>query len=144
MRLQQLLSSFALTVLTAACVELRRTPGVMFATQPPGARVVVDGADSGYVTPCHVDLERAAHEVDLVLDGYNAASVHIDKGGDTWLVLWDEAWINEQTWRFPLFLNARDGLAPIKIERTESPARVYVQLALIEGRDKPRRGAGGR
>lgn len=126
--------------LSSACVEFRRTPGVMFATTPAGARVIVDGADSGFVTPCHVDLARTQHDVDLVLDGYRPASVRIEEGGETWLILWDEAWVNEQTWRFPLWLNARDGIFPIKIENTYDPARVYVRMRLIEGRDRPRRG----
>lgn len=140
MRLPTLLSTLALCAATGSCLELRDSNGVMFATTPPGARVVVDGADSGYVTPCHVALPPASHDIDLVLDGYLPASVHVDEGGETWLILWDEAWMNEQTWRFPLWLNARDGLFPLKKDITFNPARVYVALALVEGRDKPRRG----
>jgi hypothetical protein len=134
--------ALALACCAGSCVEIRRTPGVMFATTPSGARVMVDGQDSGFVTPCHIDLERSAHDVDLVLDGYLPASVHIDPGGETWLILWDEAMATPQTWRFPLFLNLRDGMLPIKVERTYDPARVYVRMRLVEGQDRPRRGGG--
>ena len=111
----------------------------MFSTAPPGARVVVDGKDSGFVTPCHLELPRERQDVDLVLTGYRPASVRIDPGGDTWLILWDEAWANEQTWRFPLWLNARDGLSPIKKDLGYEPERVHVRLRLLEGQDRPRR-----
>jgi hypothetical protein len=132
----------ALAPLAASCVEMQRTPGMMFATAPAGARVVVDGVDTGFVTPCHVDLERAPHDIDLVLEGFRPASVHSEKGGENWLIHWDEAWINESNWRFPLWLNARDGLFPVKLEMTYDPARVFVRLRLIEGQDRPRRGGG--
>lgn len=129
-----LLASFAL----ASCVELQRTPGVMFASSPPGARVMVDGRDSGFVTPCHIDLSRSKHHVDIVLEGYRPASVLIEPGGQTYLVTWDEAWIYPNTWRFPLWLNARDGLFPVKIERSYSPARIWAPLRLADSRE-PRR-----
>lgn len=129
---------------SSGCVSIESPPGVMFASQPSGARIIVDGVDSGFVTPCHLDLGHQTHEIDLVLEGYKPASVHIDEGGDTWLVLWDEAWISAQSWRFPLWLNARDGLFPIKVERSSEPERVYVRLGLVESQDRPRRSAGGR
>lgn len=137
--------SLALAALaSAACVELQRVPGVMFATAPPGARVVVDGVDSGFVTPCHLDLSRARHEVDMVLEGYKPVSVSIESGGQTTLVFWDEAVVYPNTWRFPLWLNARDGFLPVKIERSYSPTRVYAPLRLADLKDTPRRGRGAR
>ncbi len=144
MRSSLSVATFAAALLTAGCVELLPAPGVMFASTPSGARVIVDGEDSGFVTPCHIDLARATHDVDLVLEGYKPASVHIDEGGDTWLILWDEAWVNAQTWHFPLWLNVRDGVFPIKVERMLEPARIYVRMSLVESQDRPRRPAGGR
>jgi hypothetical protein len=141
-RAAALAAAFALGCVS--CVELRRTPGVMFATSPPGARVMVDGVDSGFVTPCHVDLSRERHDVDMVLEGYKPVSVAIDSGGQTTLVFWDEAWIYPNTWRFPLWLNARDGFFPVKVERGYSPARIYAPLKLAESQDAPRRGRGRR
>ena len=109
----------ALLLALSACAEIQRDPGVMFASNPSGARVVVDGVDSGFVTPCHLDIPRAAHDIDLVLEGHAPASVHIDATGDTWLILWDEAYVNENTWRSPLWLNARDGLFPASFTKLD-------------------------
>jgi hypothetical protein len=132
----RLLAPSALLLALCACAEIQRDPGVMFASNPSGARVLVDGVDSGFVTPCHIDIPRAAHDIDLVLEGHSPASVHIDATGDTWLILWDEAYVNENTWRSPLWLNARDGLFPVKVERNFEPARIYVNLRLAESRGK--------
>ncbi len=128
----------------ASCVEIRRVPGVMLATTPPGARVMVDGVDSGFVTPCHLDLSRSRHDLDLVLEGYKPVSVAIEEGGQTTLVFWDEAWIYPNTWRFPLWLNARDGFFPVKVEHSYSPARIYAPLKLADLKEAPRRGRTGR
>jgi hypothetical protein len=131
-RSARILLAPALLLALSACVEIQRDPGVMFASNPSGARVVVDGVDSGFVTPCHLDIPRATHDIDLVLEGHSPASVHIDATGDTWLILWDEAYVNENTWRWPLWLNARDGLFPVKVERNFEPSRIYVHLRLAE------------
>ena len=102
----------------------------MFASDPPGARVWVDGEDSGFVTPCNMGLSREDHQIDLLLPGYQAASIKIGPRGERWLIHWSEAYISWNTWRFPLFLNYEDGLAPIKLSRGHSPQRIHVPLNL--------------
>jgi hypothetical protein len=129
----------AFALLLASCVAIERNPGVMFASRPPGARVVVDGQDSGFVTPCNIDLERAPHNVDLLLDGYQPTRVVIGKGGETWLLHWDEAYMDYHTWNFPLWLNFTDFWTPVKIDRSFEPARVFVALRLVEKTERPRR-----
>ena len=135
-------TAFVLAALSSACIELQRTPGVLFATNPPGARVIVDGVDSGFVTPCNIDLPRESQDIDMVLEGYKPVSVAIEPGGQTTLVFWDEALVYPNTWRFPLWLNARDGFLPVKVERSYSPARIYAPLQLADVVDTRRRGGG--
>ena len=36
----------------------RKPPGVNFSTTPPGAAVILDGTDSGFATPCIIDLDE--------------------------------------------------------------------------------------
>jgi hypothetical protein len=43
-----------------------------------------------------------------------------------------------------LWLNARDGFLPVKVERSYSPARIYAPLQLADVVDTRRRGGGGR
>src|SRR5689334_6438733 len=46
-------------------------PGPSFASEPEGARVHVDGRDSGWVTPCQIALDPGeTHTVAIVMEGY--------------------------------------------------------------------------
>lgn len=124
------LACLALLLLLGSCVAVRRVPGVIVASDPPGARIVVDGKDTGYVTPFHLGLDRDPHTLTVELDGY-APSVHrINTVSARTLIFYDEAYIWSNTWRFPLWLNVQDGLAPIKIERGYRPSRIFVRLRL--------------
>lgn len=133
-------ASSLLALLASACTAIERSPGVLFASRPAGARVVVDGRDSGFVTPCTLALERETHAVDLLLDGYVPTRVAIDPRGETWLIHYNEAWADWRTWRFPLWVNLWDFVTPVKVERGFSPERVFVAMRLIEKGDRPRRG----
>lgn len=130
----------ALAVLACSCVAINRTPGVMISSRPAGARVVVDGQDSGFVTPCNIDIERSPHAIDLLLDGYQPARIAVDKGGETWLIHWNEAYMDYHVWNFPLWLNLYDFWTPVQIDRSFEPARIFVALRLVEKNERPRRG----
>ena len=45
---------------------------VRYATEPPGARILVDGEDSGLKTPATAEILAGEHEVALTLDGHQA------------------------------------------------------------------------
>lgn len=50
---------------------LRSRPAtVMVASTPPGAMIMIDGADSGRVTPAEVEMAPGEHSVELRLTGY--------------------------------------------------------------------------
>ena len=52
-------------------VELAPNWGeVHYATEPPGARILVDGEDTGRRTPATVEILAGEHEVALLLDGH--------------------------------------------------------------------------
>jgi hypothetical protein len=113
----------------AACVAPVAPPGVLVASEPAGARVYVDGRDSGWVTPAYLDLADERQQIDVVLEGYNPTTVVVEPGGERYyLILWDEAFLSHDTWHFPLWLNFEDGLAPIKLSRHLQPCRIFVPL----------------
>jgi len=130
MRPGRLLAPLLALALGSSCLELQRSPGVLLATEPPGARIVVDGEDSGFVTPCNLGLSRERHRIELVLPGYQTARVQVDKGGQTQLVYWREAYVNSNTWNFPTWLNYEDGFAPVKLGLGFEPSRIHVPLRL--------------
>lgn len=123
----------ALVALAAtACVAPDRPPGLVVASEPPGARILVDGRDSGWVTPMAMHLDRGDRaRLDLVLDGYRPATVVVEPGGQSfYLILWRESYKDWDTWRFPLWLNYKDFLAPVKLSKGLQPSRIFVPLRL--------------
>jgi len=129
MLIDRILLTLSCSVLAAACVGVDRPPGVLVASDPPGARVYIDGVDSGWVTPAYLDLEQEQQRIDIALDGYSPATLVVAPGGEHYyLILWQEAYLNHATWHFPLWLNFDDGFAPVKLSRQLQPGRIFVQL----------------
>ena len=116
----------------SGCIMPDRPPGLVLASEPPGARILVDGRDSGWVTPMALRLDRGESvRVDLVLEGYRPATMAVEPGGQVWyMILWRESYKDWDTWRFSLWLGYEDLLAPIKITKSLQPGRIYVPLRL--------------
>lgn len=131
MRLLQTILALALCLGSTACVANERPYGVVLASDPPGARILVDGKDTGFLTPTHLGLPRKRQRLDLELDGYQPASLLLAPGGKAYyLILWKEAYVTPRTWRFPLWLNHDDGLSPIRLAKGLQPRRIFVPLRL--------------
>lgn len=119
----------AAALLHASCSSMSGPRHVSFASDPPGARIVVDGKDSGFVTPCHIALPvGATQEVDLLLPGHKKETRVLVPAQQTNAVFWREAYIREQVWRFPLWLALPDFVAPLKAKRVLLPSRVFVRM----------------
>jgi predicted small secreted protein len=119
----------AASLLLAACSTMGTGRHVAFASDPPGARVVVDGKDSGFVTPCHIALPtEEAQQVDLVLPGHKKESRMLVPARQAEIVFWREAYVREQVWRFPLWLALPDFVAPVKQKTVLLPSRVFVRM----------------
>ena len=114
----------ALLPLTAC----RTATPVHFSSSPPGVEVHIDGTDSGFVTPCLIDLEDGpTRQVEFVLPGYVTELRSVAYAERKDLVYWREAAIMN-TWNFPLWLGAKDFFVPRKKILGESPARLYVRM----------------
>lgn len=122
----------ALVLALLASCQIVQRPGVALSTSPPGARVSVDGRDSGYLTPCVLDIDRDDHQLKFELEGYQPVDRLVTAGGRVYVILWSEMFLNWQVWRFPLWLNYVDGLAPVKVDRGSSPGRIFVRLRRAE------------
>ncbi len=105
---------------------------VHFSSSPPGARIAIDGTDSGLVTPCLIQLEDASsREVDFLLTGYRPARRILVIRGRTEVVFWRECVGDPRTWCFPLWLGSKDFFKPIQSFGGESPRRVHVHLERV-------------
>jgi hypothetical protein len=118
-----------LALALAACVDI--TPHrTTIASEPPGARVLIDGRDSGWVTPCHIALdEEEEHVVRVSLAGHESREVVIVPFYRLKIVHWT-AGVNgvRSTVRFPILLPTIDFLFPFSETDAAAPGRVFVRL----------------
>ena len=77
---------------------------VHYATEPPGARILVDGEDTGLLTPATAEILAGEHELALVLDGH-------------------------QTRRQRLLVTAGEerSVGPIRLRKADAILRVYTR-----------------
>ncbi|HEV8111380.1 MAG TPA: PEGA domain-containing protein [Planctomycetota bacterium] len=119
----------ALALLAPGCALFgHHDVGVSFFSEPPGARVIVDAKDSGFVTPCRMTLDADEHQVELEMPGYKTAKVALVGVKTTEIVYWRDMTIRAENWRFPLWLNMNDSVEPFKFRQALAPGRVYVRL----------------
>ena len=105
--------------------------GTTIASDPPGARVDVDGRDSGWVTPCMLDLgDDETRHVTISLPGYVAQEVVFRPDTQRSVVSWSQGVAGKSTLHCPLFLPPHDLLLPLRVEHSLAPGRVFVQLRL--------------
>ncbi len=71
-----------LLALAAPLLAGCRAQGGSLATYPAGANVVVDGEESGFVTPCVLDLDAGnSRQIAFELPGYTTATrILVDRG----------------------------------------------------------------
>lgn len=102
-------------------------PGVFFASHPPGARIFLDEVDSGFVTPCMIDIDDdRPHEVRLEFQGYQTRIFRVVPGKRVTVIPWAYA-ISEDI-QSPLFACTDDLFFPRRIDNNSVPGRVYVRL----------------
>jgi hypothetical protein len=127
--MQRLHTALALALLAPGCALIgTHDVGVSFFSEPPGARVIVDEKDSGFVTPCRMTLEADKHHVEFSMPGYKPANVTLVGELHTDIVYWRDMTIRAENWRFPLWLNLNDSVEPFKFRQALAPGRVYVRL----------------
>ena len=121
-------------LLQALCACSAKSRPVLFSSSPAGARIVLDGRDSGFVTPASLDLssERDSCTMELQLPGYQPTRRLLSSETETRYVFYDDWTVNYNTWRFPLWLNWEDLFTQVIRIGGHQPARVFVQLQRSE------------
>ncbi len=119
----------ACSLLTGGCALFDHSTKVVLASDPPGARVLIDDRDSGFVTPCVLELDpQDRTRMSLELPGYDKAQRMLVPEYDVYALLWRDMYLNPNTWYAPIWLNMRDFFVPIKTDRRLSPSRIFVRL----------------
>jgi len=129
MRSLRLPSLIAALACQASCLNVSPS-GTTLASEPPGARVHVDGRDSGWVTPCEIALDAdETHVVTLALDGFAPREIVLEPLERHGIVAWRQG-VNgvKSTIRFPILIPMGDFLFPLRESSATSPSRVFVRL----------------
>src|SRR5262245_607284 len=113
----------------ASCVNVS-PPGTAISSEPSGARVNVDGRDTGWVTPCLIALdEEQTHVVQVALEGYAPREFVLTPDHRLLIVSWDHAVTGtKSTLHFPTRLPIYDFLFPFREYETLAPGRVFLRL----------------
>ena len=122
----------AWTVVSACgCAIDRSQPGVRVSSTPAGARLFVDGLDSGFLTPAAIQLSGGGpHRLDISLEGYRTASRLVTPNGPVRVIPWTAGYLGVSTFWFPLWLSVPELLAPIRLDDGFSPENLHISLEL--------------
>jgi len=116
-----------------SCARNISPPGVFFSSEPPGARILVDGKDSGYVTPRMVAFDaNESYHVTFDLPGFLDEEVVLLPHKIGYWIAWEEGVVNMYGLRFPLYLSMGDMLIPRRVNTIQAPSRVFVRMQTRE------------
>ncbi len=123
------LGAFVLALITPGCVLFTNPKGIAVSSTPPGATVKIASKDTGYVTPCVIDLDPEDDtRIDIELKGYMTETRYVSSDYDVYAILWRELSVGLDNWDFWPFFNFRDLFVPVKVSERVYPARIYVKL----------------
>lgn len=127
-----LLPAFA--ALLCGCAVIRGQPGIVVASEPPGASILVDGQDSGYATPTAMYLPRADwHRIDVDLPGYRRETRIVGPGVRFEVIPWRAGLVLPISAPFPLWLDVPALFVPLRVDDNLQPSRIFVRLVLERG-----------
>ncbi len=119
----------SLVMLGAVSCQNTTPPGTLFATDPPGAAILLDGKDSGYVTPSMIRLGRgASHDIRLRLPGFAEERFTVHPEDRVQYVSWMYGNASTSGLTFVFFLTFWDILLPLQFDQSFSPGRIFVRL----------------
>ncbi len=116
-------------LLLGSCATFDNSAKVVLASDPPGARVAIDDADTGFVTPCILELDPdESAMLSFELPGHHTALRLLVPETSKQAMLWRQMYLNSSVWHFPLWLNFRDTFVPVRVDKRLSPGRIFVRL----------------
>ncbi|MBL8863349.1 MAG: PEGA domain-containing protein [Planctomycetes bacterium] len=132
----------AAPLLLGGCVLFASDRPVNLSTTPPGATVLVNGRNSGFVTPCRIqlDVDRDVR-LDFEVPGFRPETRFLTPNDEVYAVYWREMNTGPQTWNFPLFLSRFDAFVPVKWTEAHAPGRIHIDLERLSDAGQ---GVGGR
>lgn len=114
-----------------SCVAWESQQDVQISSEPLGARIFVDGVDTGQTTPHRLEIGSAFggdHVVRLEKDGYHPASRGLYQRVEGYTSKWIDGAYEIALFPLPLFWTAGDSLLPFAVHSVILPNDVHVRL----------------
>ncbi len=127
-------------LLTPACTWFSSKENVLVTSVPLGARIVVDGQDTGSTTPARLQLGGlfgGDHTVVLHKKGYRPAARRLCQYTEGYTSKWIDGAFDAAMPPLPLFWTAGDFLTPFGVRAAIVPGELYV---VLEREDAPKLG----
>ena len=121
----------------SGCVWFSSKENVLIASEPLGARILVDGEDTGRTTPASLPLGGLFgydHTIELQKKGFRPATRVIYQYTEGYTSKRIDGAYDAVMWPMPLFWTTGDFLTPFGVRAAILPAELYV---VLEKEDAP-------
>ena len=127
-------------VLCPACTWFSSQEHVLVSSEPLGARIVVDGRDTGRTTPASLPLGGlfgGDHRIELHKKGYRPAVRRVYQYTEGYTSKWNDGAYDAVMPPLPFFWTAGDLVTPFGVRAAIIPGELYV---VLEKDDAPKLG----
>ncbi len=131
---------FLLLLLCPACTWWTSTEHVLISSDPLGARILVDGEDSGRTTPARLRLGGffgKNHTITLQKKGYRQADRRVCQYTEGYTSKWIDGAYDTVMLPLPLFWTPGDFVTPFGIRSAIIPGELWI---VLEKDDAPKLG----
>jgi hypothetical protein len=118
-------------LLTGACTWFKGKDRVLFTSDPPGARILIDGHDTGRTTPASIAIAGNFghnHEITIQKRGYRAEQRVLYQHTDGYTSKWIDGAYDVAMPPLPFFWTPGDFLFPFAVRGAAVPAEMHVKL----------------
>lgn len=122
------------------CTWFSSREKVLIASEPPGARILVDGADTGRTTPASLPIGGhfgRNHIVTLEKEGYRPASRLVCQYTEGYTSRWIDGAFDLGMPPLPILWTTGDFVTPFGVRSAVIPAELWI---VLERQDAPRLG----
>lgn len=129
--------TLALLVTTSACTWFHNEEYVLITSEPLGARILVDGTDTGLTTPARLSLGNVLggdHAIRLEKKGYRAEERRLVQYTEGYTSKWIDGAYEDALPPLPLFWTAGDMIFPFGVRSAIVPGELHCKLY---GEDEP-------
>jgi hypothetical protein len=119
----------------SACIWPKANEPVLITSDPPGARIWLDGHDTGQTTPHMFDIAGnygSDHELELRRDGYRPERRHLYQHTEFYMSRWIDGAGPPGVPPLPFWWTAGDFFFPFGIRGAIVPGEVFIKMYRVD------------